>query len=233
MSDKSVDFSAIVLTLVNSAASIGFTCAMPYLSAVNPLLSRVLERAFRLLTRDDTAEVECARLGIAYYYAVDTINRNFDAGKCLREDGFFNDLKSAKYSPADEIIEATLRNVVTDAETKKSEYYGRFIGQIPFLVDAPMNELITMNSIIKQLSVEDINALFRFFLNDESYCFRNIELDVKSNVHSKNTILYISVLHLKNLGLITRVYPASLGMDLENEKLTHIGAKVITMLKES
>ena len=229
MSDKSSDFSAIATTMINAAALFGFPDVVPYVSTVSPLLSKIIERGFRLFRRDNLVEVECARLGIAYGSAVQTINDSLGSGKKLREDGFLEAFQNNQYTQADEIIEASLRNVISDAETLKSVYYGRFIGRTPFLEGVPVNELININSILKQLTVEDIRNL-HLFADRNEHILTDLEVDVKNNIYSGRAHLFSSYLHLKNLGLITRVFPATLGLDLEKERITKVGIQVLDVV---
>ena len=212
--------------MINAAALFGFPDAVPFVSMVNPLLSKIIERGFRLFHQDNLVEVECARLGIAYSSAVQTINDSLNSGKNMREDGFMEAFQNSQYTQADEIIEASLRNVISDAETLKSVYYGRFIGRTPFLEGVSVNELININSVIKQLTVDDINNL-QFFADRNEHSLMDIEADVKKNIYSENAHLFSSYLRLKNLGLITRVFPANVGLDLERERITKVGIQVL------
>lgn len=229
MSDKSSDFSAIATTLINAAAVFGFPTAVPFVSMVNPLLSKIIERGFRLFHREDTVQVECARLGIAYGSAVQTINDSLSSGKKVREDGFMEAFQNSQYTQADEIIEASLRNVISDAETLKSVYYGRFIGHTPFLAGTPVNELISINSILKQLTVDDISNL-QLFSDRNEHDLTDLDNEVKNSLYSGRAHLFSSYLHLKNLGLITRIFPASTGLDLEKERITRIGIQVLDVI---
>ena len=229
MEDNSSDFSAIATTMINAAALLGFPAAVPFISMVNPLLTKIVERGFRLFHRDDTAEVECARLGIAYSSAVQVINDSYSSGKKLRDDGFLEAVQNRQYTHADEVLEATLRNVVSDAETLKSQYYGRFIGHVPFLSGVPVSELISINSILKQLTVEDINNL-HLFADRVEHDLEELEVDVKNNMYSGRAHLFSSYLHLKNLGLITRIYPAKMGLDLQKERITKVGIQVLEIV---
>lgn len=229
MRDISSDFSAIATSMINAAALLGFPPAAPFISMVNPLLAKIIERGFRLFLRDDFVQVECARLGVAYGSAVQTINESLNSGKKLRADGFMEAFQNSQYTQADEIIEASLRNVVGDAETFKSVYYGRFIGRTPFLEGTPVNELISLNCILKQLTVDDIRNLHLFADRDE-HILTDLEVEVKNNMYSGRAHLFSSYLHLKNLGLITRIFPASTGLDLEKERITRVGIQVLEVV---
>ena len=127
------------------------------------------------------------------------------------------------------MIEASLRNVISDAETKKSLYYGRFIGHVPFLAGVPVSELISINSVLKQLTVEDIKNL-RLFADRFEHDLKDIEVEVKNNLYSGRAQLFSSYLHLKNLGLITRIYPADSGLDLQKERITKVGLQVLDII---
>lgn len=229
MSDKSSDFSAIATAMINAAALFGFPDALPFVSMVNPLLSRIIERGFSLFHREGIVKVECARLGVAYSSAVQVINDSFNAGKKLRNDGFLEAFQGSQYTQADEVIEASLRNVISDAETMKSQYYGRYIGRIPFLEGVPLSELININSILRQLTVDDINNL-HIFAGGMEHDFKDLENEVKTNMYSVRAHLYSSILHLKNLGLITRIYPADTGLDLQKERITKVGIQVLDIV---
>ena len=217
--DRSSDYSSAVVSMVNAAALIGFPIVTPIISAVNPLLQRVIERGFALFSRDTIATVECARLGIAYEKAVNTINNHMAQGDLLREDGFFDALNGSHYTKADEIIEACLKNVVNDAETQKSEVYGKFLGSIPFLEGYSASLLISLNSILRQLTVEDIENL-KLFSDLKPHDFFDIEFKIKNGGSAVDAHKLASLLHLKNVGLIARSAPFTLGMDLQNEKIT-------------
>lgn len=227
--DKSSDFSAALVSMVNAAALIGCPIVAPIISAVNPLLQRVIERSFALFNRDSTATVECARLGIAYETAVNTINNHVAKGDLLREDGFFDALNGSLYTKADEIIEASLKNVVNDAETQKSEVYGKFLGSVPFLEGYSASQLISLNSILRQLTVEDIENL-KLFSDLKPHDFFDIEFKIKNGGSAVDAHKFASLLHLKNVGLIARSAPFTLGMDLQNEKITVIGKELLDII---
>lgn len=227
--DNSSDFSSAVVSMMNAAALIGCPIVVPIISAVNPLLQRVIERGFALFSRDTTATVECARLGIAYEMAVKTINNHVAKGDLLRDDGFFDALNGSLYTKADEIIEACLKNVVNDAETQKSEVYGKFLGSVPFLEGYSVSQLISLNSILRQLTIEDIENL-RLFIDKEPHDFSDLETQVKIGGSAVDAHKFASLLHLKNVGLIARSASFKLGMDLENEKITVIGKELLEII---
>lgn len=227
--DKSSDFSSALVSMVNAAALIGCPIAAPIISAVNPLLQRVIERGFALFSRDTTATVECARLGIAYKTAVNTINDHVAKGDLLREDGFFDAINGSLYTKADEIIEACLKNVINDAEMQKSEVYGKFLGNIPFLDGYSASQLISLNLILRQLTVEDIENL-KLFSDLNPHDFFDIEFKIKNGGSAVNAHKFASLLHLKNVGLIARSAPFTLGMDLQNEKITVLGKELLDII---
>ena len=227
--DRSSDYSSAVVSMVNAAALIGFPIVTPIISAVNPLLQRVIERGFALFSRDTIATVECARLGIAYEKAVNTINNHMAQGDLLREDGFFDALNGSHYTKADEIIEDCLKNVVNDAEMQKSEVYGKFLGSIPFLEGYSASQLISLNSILRQLTVEDIENL-KLFSDLKPHDFFDIEFKIKNGGSAVDAHKFASLLHLKNVGLIARSAPFTLGMDLQNEKITVIGKELLDII---
>lgn len=229
--DKASDFSAIAQSLINSVAFLGFNSVPTALSVVSPILQRILEKGFRMFHRDSIAKVECARLGIAYITAVKTTNQNLDSGKPLRNDGFFDAINNEQYTVADEIIEATLRNVIIDAETRKSEIYGRFIGNIPFLSGCPADDLIRINSILRQLTMVDLDNLSHFS-DGKVHSFHDLEMEVKSQENSPNAIRLASLFRLKDLGLIIRVPPAYVGYDIDNERITVLGRQVLEIARQ-
>ncbi len=227
--DKSSDFSATVVSMMTAASLIGCPIVAPIISAVSPLLQRIVERGFALFNRESTATVECARLGIAYNAAVNTINARFAQGESLREDGFFDAINKSMFTKADEIIEASLKNVINDAETQKSEVYGRFLGSVPFLEDLSTPQLIGLNSVLRQLTIEDIENLKTF--NDmKPHDFSSIEIEVKNGGSAVSAHRYASLLHLKNVGLITRSAPFTLGMDLQTVKISVIGKELLDII---
>lgn len=227
--DRCSDFSSALVSMVNAATLIGCPIVAPIISAVNPLLQRIFERGFALFNRDTTATIECARLGITYETTVNTINFRLAKGEKLRDDGFFDAINGGFYTKADEIIEACLKNVINDAETQKSKIYGRFLGTIPFLEGYSASRLISLNSILLQLTVEDIENL-RLFMDMKPHSFFEIESQVKNGGTAEDAHKYASLLHLKNVGLIARSAPYTLGMDLENETITVIGKELLDII---
>ena len=229
MNENNTAFGAVIVSMINAASLIGCPMAAPFISAFNPLLQRVLERGFTMFHPESTVIVKCARLGIAYESAVNTINNHFEQGDSLREDGFFDAINDSNYTEADEIIEATLNNVIDDAETLKSRVYGNFIGSIPFLKGYSASQLISLNSILRQLTIEDIENL-KMFRDMMPHDFFGLEVQVKNGGSEVDTLKYTSLMHLKNLGLIYRVAPFRLGMDLQNAKATLIGKVILDFI---
>ena len=229
MNDKANDFSAIVLSLINTAALIGFPGSVPAISMVSPFLQRIIERGFSMFHGKASAEIECARLGIAYRYAVDTINDNIVAGKQLRGDGFLESINNSQHTHADEIVEATLRNVINDAEIQKSILYGKLIGQMPFLSGYSVSVMVSLNNILRQLSTFDVENLMEFS-DRKVHNLKQLEVAVKRGAGNETGHRFVSLIHLKNLGLIVRQFPTQLGLELENETISSTGYQLLQIL---
>ena len=222
MCEKSENFSDFMTTCLNLVSLIGFQPIAPFVSAVNPLLQRILEKGFRLFNRDSTAKVECARLGIAYVHACDTINSKIQNGNRLRSDGFLDEISIDSYSVADEVIETTLRNTVQDAESKKAYLYGRFIGSFPFSEDLTIEMLIHYNMVLAQLSYREIEIL-HCLCDRNKHCFNSLENTMRENPSQEASVLFSSLLHLKSLGLLIQLFPVTLGAPIGNIKVSSIG----------
>lgn len=227
MSDKSSDFGAIMSSCVNLAAALGFPVIAPFVGIVNPILQRIFERSFMLVNKNNTAQIECARLGIAYMQAVSTIQSNLDEGNRVRTDGFLEEINGIEYTIADDILEATLRNVVTDAESKKAAFYGTFIGNIPFSDDS-FEEFINLNAILRQLTCSEIEQL-KHIREEVEIDFTNLENLVRTR-SATAVRQYSEVLHLKNVGAIIQHPMFQLGSTLGKERCTRLGERILRIL---
>ena len=112
---------------------------------------------------------------------------------------------------------------------QKSEVYGKFLGSIPFLEGYSASQLISLNSILRQLTIEDIENL-KLFSDLKPHDFFEIESQIKDGGTAVNAHKFASLLHLKNVGLIARSAPFTLGMDLQNEKITLIGKELLDII---
>lgn len=229
MSEESSDFSAIVISWLNLASYFNFPAISPVVSIISPVLQRIIEKGFSIFDRDSTAKIECARLGIAYQSACERINMNIKSGKQIRDDGFIDALNSSKYTSADEIIEAILRNTIHDAESWKSNIYGRFLGNMLFMEHLPKEILTQHCRTVSQLSKDDIELLH--ILNDnKKHNFISFEDSIRNNPDNDSSHYFYSLLHLKSLGLLIQYQPFPLGYSIGIIKCSLSGQQIDEIL---
>ena len=76
------------------------------------------------------------RAGAAFYVAHSRISARLMGGYAVREDGFFEpDATPMGRSPAEEILEGTLRAAANEHEERKVWFLGAFWGNLPFRED--------------------------------------------------------------------------------------------------
>lgn len=149
-SKKIQDISAAVMTSINLAVQI-VPGVGPIVSIASPILKRLIDRGMEVVFKTNTTEIERARLGVAYVNASGVITENLNSGKKVINTSFKTG-SSDIYTKADELIEASLRHTVRDAENEKASLYGNFLGNIPF-TEASSNELVQYNAILSELSI--------------------------------------------------------------------------------
>lgn len=195
--------SAILTGALTTAVSFGVGVdphAGVFISANSPIIHQLIYRGIHFLFGRTPTQMECARLGIAYNEAANTIKSNILAGKKERNDGFFEESYNGNYSKANEIIEAALRYTTEDPETIKSICYGRFIGNIPYC-NLSQLELVALSKTIRDLTVAELCIIA--VLHNKGVCnFFSLENVVRSNCATEEMVFYSSILHLKTLGVL-------------------------------
>lgn len=88
---------------------------------------------------------ESQRVGIVYQIAGEKINANIEAGKLIRDDGFFED-EEGNRAPGEEILEGILLVAQREYEEKKLKYLGNLYANIVFE---------------KEISPQNANALIK------------------------------------------------------------------------
>ena len=176
MSDKTEDYSAIVLSCLNLAAALGFPEVGAFIAIASPLLQRIFTRAFLIVAKGNVSDIGRARLGITHQTVVKEYNSRYDGDGALN-DSFLPSIGSSVYTKTDEIVEATLWNVVYDAESEKSIMYGQFLGRIPFLEHADFSRLFELLAILRQLTYDEVKQLHSFG-DDAVHDYSSLELGV-------------------------------------------------------
>lgn len=228
MSDKTEDYSAIVLSCLNLAAALGFPGVGPFIAIASPLLQRIFARVFLMVVRSNVSDISRARLGIAYQKTAEEYNMRSN-GDCHHNNNFFPSVDSPAYTKADEVIESTLWSIVYDAETEKSIIYGQFLGRIPFLEHLDFSQLFELLAIIRQLTHEEIKLL-RTLGDYEIHDYSALEARIQNGASADDAYQFGRLLHLKSLGLIIQQPRFYVGSSLGRVRVTSLGGDLLNCL---
>ena len=101
-------------------------------SASGEAVARVLLRVGQELEQRFMAPRQGRRLGQALEAATKAAQKELEAGKEIRADGFFDQPSADAPSPADEILEGVLRTAADEWEQRKVPYIGRIFASVSF-----------------------------------------------------------------------------------------------------
>lgn len=113
--------------------------------AATPLLTLTIRTVGEEIRRRVLGPREDIRVGGAIFFATKKFRDNLDAGKQVRQDGFFTQ-EDGDRTAAKEITEGVLITAQRDYEEKKLKYYGNLLGNLAFRVDVDRN---TANALLK------------------------------------------------------------------------------------
>lgn len=226
------DISSAMTTCVTAASALNFPSIFPVVSVAAPVIQRVLDRIFTLVFKENPAKIECARLGIAFSYASNLIDKGLKDGREIRNDGYLENLNVDNYTKADEAIEAAIRSTIKDAETMKSYVFGSFIAETMFSKELDFDTMIQINNTISLLSIGEL-TLLKKLKGGAIYDLVNLDSQVKSDEATiEDTRLFCAVLHLMSLGVIVRVPPVSQTRQVQNVRTSAIGETICRLIPD-
>jgi hypothetical protein len=97
-------------------------------------VTRVLKAVGGAMFRRNLEQRQETRAGAAFGVAASRISARIMRGDQLRDDGFFyaDDVQTTRRSPAEEILEGTLRAAAAEHEERKVPFLGAFWGNLAF-----------------------------------------------------------------------------------------------------
>jgi hypothetical protein len=94
-----------------------------------PLITKALKNVGSDLKKRFTSPREEIRMGAAFTFAIDKIQRNLESGEEIRRDGFFDDTINER-SDSEEILEGTILNAQKEYEERKVKFLGNLYANI-------------------------------------------------------------------------------------------------------
>lgn len=195
-----------------------------FAAGVQPILKEAFDSIIPDIFHKNLTKREIERLGISYKAAVEQINENVQHGISLRGDDLF--IRSdSKYSKADDIIEAVLKNTINDTERKKAEFYGYFFGNLAFCPEIDYSNALHYQRIISQLSYTHL-CLIRYLHLNNNIAASGWKEKINRNNNLKWMEIYHALKELVSLDLTITIGGISLGEEINTVKLNIAGQAV-------
>lgn len=223
---KTQEIGAFLTTGLSVAANFGFNLNPDTLSLLNsfsPLLQLSFERVLELFCNKKLVDVELARFSISTSEALKTIKSNEKRGRVFNERFF-----SGRYSKTDEILEAAIRAAINDAQSIKSIFYGRLIGNVLFQDKYDESSIYTLLKVAAQLSYDELCLLY-ILDGEPGHRYEQLISKADDDINAQEFVQYL--LHFKGLGLVTRIPPHYLGATLDSLKISTLGHDLVSLLE--
>lgn len=223
--EKAQVIGAAITSGLSAAANFGFNLSPETLSLLNsctPLLQLSFERVLELFCKKDLVNVELARFSISTSEALKTIKSNEQHGMVLNKV-----FLSERYSKTDEILEATMRAAINDAQNIKSLFYGRLIGNVLFQNKYDESSIFALLRVAAQLSYDELCLLY-IIDREPGHQYEQLIKKAERDINAQEFAQYL--LHFKGLGLVTRIPPFFLGATLDSLKISALGHDLVSLL---
>ena len=177
-------------------------------------VSRVLKTVGGAIIRRRLESRQENRAGAAFYTAYSRISARILSGDALRDDGFFEpDATPMGRSPAEEILEGTLRAAANEHEERKVRFLGAFWGNLPFRADVSRSSANFLLHLAERLTWRQFVLLARSGRStDRQAADLRAELDRRFDDETATDPGIASELdELATLGLVSRPQRSLLG----------------------
>lgn len=228
MDKKNIATISEGLAGVTSAAIASWCGEIPGIEFITASLPPFLSRGYKTILDEflgkNLIKRECERLQISFKYTCLQIEDNQKKGYKLRDDTF--DSNSEK---VENIIEGVLKKLLDDTEQQKSRFYGYFIANLPYSPEIDYYCANFLQNTIRKLSFRQL-CLIRYYHDNTSLDVSKWGNYFESGNNTEGFELYAELLELKNLNLIKKMPPYSVGADLEKTKLSQSGEALFKLM---
>ena len=157
--------------VITPAAGLALEAAgVPGGEAIVPMLSSVVGNVISGIGQDfwsrRLSQHEKRRVGTVLGYAIDEIDRRFQAGESVRADDFF-DVKLADRSDAEEVAESVILKVQREPEEKKIPYMGYLFSSVAFDAEVSTQLAHQIAKVAEQLTYRQLCILKLAAAKDE------------------------------------------------------------------
>lgn len=190
--------------------ALGFLAAGPFgaasAGALGVLISRSASKLLGDIANRSLSSREQERVGATAAIALNKIKNSIESGTEPRDDGFFNARENNR-SPAEEILEGTLRKAREEHEEKKIGFLGNFFHNVAFSPGVSVSEANYYLSLIDNLTYRQLLVLGLLLLKPQArhpLGLRSIDYRTSnSNLLVETVTLLQEIYSLNNFGLVT------------------------------
>ena len=215
-----------------STASIAYASGTPEAALLTTSSAPILADAFKEIAHFISfkfSKREKERLEIASSVAYETSSINLKKGLSYRTDNLFRRTKDG-YCQFDDAFEQTIKAIRDDCDTRKSQIYGAFLGNIPFHQELDINSIMIISNILHNLSYAELCVLYSF--SKTSYNGINkISKYIKSNSNGEVFGIYAALIKLRNNGMLERIPPFGLSDQIGNLTISPFGSHICEIIQ--
>jgi hypothetical protein len=218
-----------------TGAFIGTAIAGPIGTIVGASLPALISKSLNKISDDvlnrNISKREEQKIGVGYHYAIRRIEKNINAGKEIRKDGFISN--DSILSDSSTILEGVTLKLQREWELKKLQFYGNFLGNISFTEDIDFNYATVLLKFAETLSYRQI-CLIKVFVKKGTPQINLAhianEYRRRLTIDSFNYPLYSDLADMDRMSILQRLPPISLGDAIGNCVLSEMGLKLYHLM---
>lgn len=224
MNEKQSSALGAVITSALNVASLSLSeSSASVFAAISPMVQTAIEMSLLAIGTSRLSDREKFRAGVAVWQATSVAKENLVAGKKILQDWMDQEGLAA-------MIESVFRAAAEDSQEKKEKAYGAFLGNFAFQNKFDAGALFTMAKMLKEMSMDELLLIAalkgRPGMNYESFYKK---LDQEGDLKCGEMVGHF--MRLRNLGIVVRVVPISLGSTVGNLKLSALGEAFCDLAK--
>lgn len=195
----------------------------------------IISKGFKKISDDvlkrSISKREEQKIGAGYIFAIERIEKNIEAGREIRDDGFINN--GNILSDSNTILEGVTLKLQKEWELKKLRFYGYFLGNISFEKNIDFDYAAVLLKIAETLSYRQLCIIKVFKEKGKP----EIDLTPIENVYSRglddsnfNFSLFSDLAEMDRLTVFQRRRPIKLGAPIGNCVLSDMGIKLYNLM---
>ena len=216
MEDKTTAYISASITSALGVASLSLSDETAQIfSMIAPSIQTAIDFALSTIGSTRFSKREQVRIGSAVWWALKVAEENVHAGKRILQVRF-------DQTEVNSVVETIFRAAIEDSQELKDRAYGTLLGNFVYQDKFDGGALYSIAKILRDLSFDELLLIAALKdLPAMNYEMLYTKLEKDGDLVAGELVGHFS--RLKDLGLIVRVFPVSLGSFIGNLQLSAMG----------